>query len=254
MPLTDAAAAIVEQHPGLDELFRRFASPPIRNAATLGGNIANGSPIGDTMPALMAAGTTLLLQSIRGIREVDLEKFYLGYQRTDLQPGEFVRSVRVPRPETNAILRSHKLSKRFDQDISAVCTAYRLQLEGNRVRAFRMACGGLAATVKRAIHCERALAGRRWERTAIDEAAAALADDFAPIAAMREADWEIASHGYRWIDYQQVDEETETNATSGLWTSRRCWLHRGSQSSSSARIPAIRCIDLSGSFGSRRSG
>ena len=185
VPLTDAAAAIVEQYPGLDELFRRFASPPIRNAATLGGNIANGSPIGDTMPALMAAGTTLLLQSIRGIREVDLEKFYLGYQRTDLQPGEFVRSVRVPRPETNAILRSHKLSKRFDQDISAVCTAYRLQLEGNRVRAFRMACGGLAATVKRAIHCERALAGRRWERTAIDEAAAALADDFAPIADMR---------------------------------------------------------------------
>lgn len=185
VPLTDAAAAIVGQYPGLDELFRRFASPPIRNAGTLGGNVANGSPIGDSMPALMAAGTTLLLQSTHGIREIDLEQFYLGYQRTDLRTGEFVRTIRVPRPRANVMLRSHKLSKRFDQDISTVCTAYWLHLESNRVRDFRMACGGLAATIRRAPRCEGALAGRRWERSAIDEAARALAADFAPISDRR---------------------------------------------------------------------
>ncbi|MDE0452653.1 MAG: xanthine dehydrogenase small subunit [Gammaproteobacteria bacterium] len=185
VPLADAARVMVERYPGLEELFRRFASPPIRNIATMGGNIANGSPIGDSMPALMVAGTTLLLQSIRGIREVALDRFYAGYQQKDLQPGEFIRTIRIPLPDADAILRSHKLSKRFDQDISAVCTAYRLQLDGDRVREFRMACGGLAGTVKRAAHCERAVIGHRWDRTTVDQAAAALADDFSPITDMR---------------------------------------------------------------------
>lgn len=185
VPLADAAAVIVSRYPGLEELFRRFASPPIRNVATLGGNIANGSPIGDTMPGLMAAGTSLLLHSVRGTREVALDKFYTGYQQKDLQPGEFIRTVRIPLPDEKSILRSHKLSKRFDQDISSVCTAYRLKLDGSRVRDFCMACGGLAETVKRAQHCEGMIVGRRWDRSTIDEAAAALLDDFAPITDMR---------------------------------------------------------------------
>ena len=189
--LTDAMAVIVVHYPDLDEVFRRFGSPPIRNAGTLGGNIANGSPIGDSMPALIAADTTLVLRSSEGVREVALEEFYLGYLTKDLRAGECVQTVRIPLPGPGAILRSHKLSKRFDQDISAVCTAYRLELQGNRVGLFRMACGGLADTIKRARHCEDAINGHPWEQETVEGATAALAGDFEPISDMR------ASAAYR---------------------------------------------------------
>jgi xanthine dehydrogenase small subunit len=190
--LTDAMDVIVANYPDLGELFLRFASPPIRNAGTLGGNIANGSPIGDSMPALMVAGTTLKLRSAAGEREVALGDFYLDYQVKDLKPGEFIESIRVPLPTDGVVLRSHKLSKRFDQDISAVCTAYRLQLDGDRVTAFAMACGGMAATIKRATHCEAALVGEAWNEESISRASAALAKDFSPIDDMRaSADYRL---------------------------------------------------------------
>lgn len=189
--LTDVMALVVEHYPGLDELFKRFASPPIRNAATLGGNIANGSPIGDTMPALMVAETTLVLRSVDGSRELALDDFYLDYQLSALKPGEFIETIRIPLPANDSILRSHKLSKRFDQDISAVCIAYRLELDGDRVSLFRMACGGLAATIRRAKHCEALVEGQIWSEETIERAAAALGQDFAPISDMR------ASAGYR---------------------------------------------------------
>lgn len=189
--LSEAMQTIIANYPDLEELFRRFASPPIRNAGTLGGNIANGSPIGDSMPALMVAGTTLLLRSQHGERELLLEDFYVDYQVKDLKPGEFVATLRMPRPATNSILRSHKLSKRFDQDISAVCSAYRLELSDGKVVAFAMACGGLAATIKRASKCEAALIGTQWNETSITRAMDALAEDFTPISDMR------ASSDYR---------------------------------------------------------
>jgi xanthine dehydrogenase small subunit len=189
--LSECMPLIIAHYPDFEELFRRFASPPIRNAGTLGGNIANGSPIGDSMPALMVAGTTLLLRSQQAEREVTLEDFYIDYQVKDLKPGEFVATVRIPRPTSTAILRSHKLSKRFDQDISAVCSAYRLELDAGKVAAFAMACGGLAATIKRASKCEAALLGAEWNETSIARAMDALAEDFAPISDMR------ASSGYR---------------------------------------------------------
>ena len=190
--LTDAMAVLDSRFTGLEELWRRFASPPIRNAGTLGGNIANGSPIGDSMPALMVAGTSLLLRSTAGEREVELDDFYIDYQVKDLQPGEFLQRIRIPLPADSTILRSHKLSKRFDQDISAVCTAYRLDLDGEEASSFRMACGGLAATIKRARHCEAAVAGQPWNEATIERAVAALADDFAPISDMRaSADYRL---------------------------------------------------------------
>jgi xanthine dehydrogenase small subunit len=191
VPLSAAMQTITAHYAQLDELFLRFASPPIRNAGTLGGNIANGSPIGDSMPALMVAGTTLVLESAAGEREVALDDFYIDYQVKDLKPGEFIRTIRMPLPETGTILCSHKLSKRFDQDISAVCSAYRLKLDGDRVASFAMACGGMAATIKRARHCEAALNGQPWTAASIDKAMAALADDFSPISDMR------ASAAYR---------------------------------------------------------
>jgi xanthine dehydrogenase small subunit len=189
--LSDAMIVIVEHFPDLEELFVRFASPPIRNAGTLGGNIANGSPIGDSMPALMVAGASLVLCRGRSRREVALEDFYLAYQQNDLRPNEFIETIRIPLPEAGIVLRSHKLSKRFDQDISAVCSAYRLQLDGERVASFRMACGGMAATIKRAANCEAAIVGQQWNEATIASASQALADDFEPISDMR------ASAAYR---------------------------------------------------------
>jgi len=183
--LTEAVPSIIAAYPGLDELFRRFASPPIRNAGTLGGNIANGSPIGDSMAALMVVGASLILRRADVEREVALNDFYHDYMVNDLQPGEFVSRIRIPLPSEGAEVRSHKWSKRFDQDISAICTAYRLVLDGGKVVSFRMACGGLAATVRRAKETEAAIAGRPWSEDTIEMACAALGKDFAPISDMR---------------------------------------------------------------------
>jgi len=189
--LTDAMEHILGAYPELDELFKRFASPPIRNAGTLGGNIANGSPIGDSMPVLMVAGATLVLRRGRSRREVLLENFYIEYQVKDLRPAEFIESIRIPLLGDDVMLRSHKLSKRFDQDISAVCNAYCLELDGEQVTTFRMACGGMAATIRRAPNCEAAVVGKPWNDDTIDAACKALARDFEPISDMR------ASAGYR---------------------------------------------------------
>jgi xanthine dehydrogenase small subunit len=183
--LTDAVPLIVEQYPGVDEMFRRFASPPIRNAGTLGGNIANGSPIGDSMAALLVLDTSLVLRCGDVEREISLGDFYHDYMVNDLQPGEFVSHIRVPLPSDDAIVTSHKWSKRFDQDISAVCTAYRLVLQDGKVASFRMACGGLAATVRRAAQTETALSGQSWSSANIDDACQKLAEDFSPISDMR---------------------------------------------------------------------
>ena len=191
VPLTDAMHTIIEHYPTLEELFVRFASPPIRNAGTLGGNVANGSPIGDSMPALLVLGTSLQLGSASGSRTMALQDFYLGYQQTALQAGEFVEKILIPRPVASERVASYKISKRFDQDISAVCSAYRLELDGGKVAAFAMACGGLAATIKRASKCEAALLGAEWNETSIARAMDALAEDFSPISDMR------ASSNYR---------------------------------------------------------
>jgi xanthine dehydrogenase small subunit len=189
--LTDAYAAIVAEYPALDELARRFASPPIRNAGTLGGNIANGSPIGDSMPVLIALGTTLVLRKGRKTRELPLDQFYLAYQKTALTPGEFVERILVPRARPNEYVRSYKISKRFDQDISAVCGGYRLVVEKGVVREAHIAYGGVAAIPKRASNCERALAGKPWSEDTVRAAMAALDHDYAPLTDMR------ASAAYR---------------------------------------------------------
>lgn len=183
--LTDVMPFIVAQYPEFDELLRRFASPPIRNAGTVGGNIANGSPIGDSMAAFMVVDTTLVLRCGDVEREIALSDFYHDYMVNDLQPGEFLSRVRIPLPSDNAIVGSQKWSKRFDQDISAICTAYRLVLVDNQVTSFRMACGGLAATVRRAQKTEAAILGKPWSAATIDAACQELANDFAPISDMR---------------------------------------------------------------------
>jgi xanthine dehydrogenase small subunit len=189
--LTDAFAALDRHYPALRELWRRFASPPIRNAGTLAGNIANGSPIGDAMPPLIALGASVVLRKSGARRTLALEDLYLAYQKTALAPGEFVERVRVPLPRSTLRVGAYKVSKRFDQDISAVCAAFALELDGDTVRAARVAFGGMAATPKRAAACEAALAGRPWTAATCAAAAAALTKDYTPIGDMR------ASAAYR---------------------------------------------------------
>ncbi|HLB13405.1 MAG TPA: xanthine dehydrogenase small subunit [Burkholderiales bacterium] len=189
--LTYAFSAIERAYPASREVLRRFASPPIRNAGTLAGNVANGSPIGDSMPPLIALGARVVLRHGDARRELPLEALYLAYQRMAMQPGEFVERVLVPLPRTGLQFATYKVSKRFDQDISAVCAAFALVVERGTVGSARVAFGGLAATPKRASACEAALTGRPWTEATCEQAAAALGTDFAPITDMR------ASAAYR---------------------------------------------------------
>jgi xanthine dehydrogenase small subunit len=187
----DAMAALGELHPDLGELLRRFASIQIRNAGTVGGNIANGSPIGDLPPALIALNARLTLRRGNERREIPLEDFFIDYGKQDRAPGEFVEWVYVPRLPADARFACYKLSKRFDQDISAVMGAFLVRLERGKVADARLAFGGMAAIPKRAAGAEAALLGRPFDSDAVEAAAAALADDFAPLTDMR------ASAAYR---------------------------------------------------------
>jgi xanthine dehydrogenase small subunit len=178
--------------PDLGELMRRFASVQIRNVGTIGGNIANGSPIGDVPPALIALGSTLTLQQGRATRTMPLENFFLAYGKQDRAPSEFVRSLRVPKLAANERFRCYKISKRFDQDISAVMGAFKIALDGARIAAARIAFGGMAATPSRAPAAEAGLRGADLGDPATWTAALqAIGQDFAPISDLR------ASAGYR---------------------------------------------------------
>jgi xanthine dehydrogenase small subunit len=194
--LTDAFTEILQHYPDLSEIARRFASPPIRNAGTLCGNVANGSPIGDSMPALICLGAEVLLRCGEKTRVLPLDKFYLGYQQKDLKTGEFVEAVRIPLTKADLHFRSYKISKRFDQDISAVCGAYALRLKDGKVDEIRICYGGMAAIPKRAGHCEKTLLGKVWELGSIEDAMAALDNDFTPLTDMRAtADYRLRVAG-----------------------------------------------------------
>jgi len=189
--LEAAWAALAERWPALTEVWLRFASPPIRNAGTMGGNVANGSPIGDSAPVLIALDAAVLLRRGDRQRRMPLTDFYVDYMVNRLEPGEFLEAIEVPLLPADYALRAYKISKRYDSDISAVLGAFRIALEGERVRDVRLVFGGMAAIVKRATNAEAALAGQPWTETSVDAAALALATDFEPLTDMR------ASAGYR---------------------------------------------------------
>jgi xanthine dehydrogenase small subunit len=189
--LTEAWRVVVAAFPTLAEMAQRFGSPPVRNSGTLCGNLANGSPIGDSLPVLIALDAELVLRRGARIRRMPLERFYLGYQRTALEPGEFVVSVKVPTPRAQRWVAGYKVSKRFDQDISAIAVAFAVEVKDGVVVAARIAYGGMAAVAARAPATERALIGTAWNETSVDAAVANLAEDFKPLTDMR------ASSAYR---------------------------------------------------------
>jgi xanthine dehydrogenase small subunit len=173
-----AHAAFAGIHPDIGELLRRLGGAQVRACGTIAGNIANGSPIGDSMPFLLALGATVSLQRGDAQRAVALENFYTGYRKSVLQPGEFIRAIRIPKLARGARFAAYKISKRFDQDISAVCAAFHVDGSGAR-----FGFGGMAATPSRAPHAEAAFA------QGIEAACAALADDFKPLSDHRASAW-----------------------------------------------------------------
>ncbi len=208
---TDALPLIERDYPSFATLIRRIGSRQIRNMGTIGGNIGNASPIGDTPPCLIALDARLTLHSRDGSRQMPIEEFFLDYRKTDLGPGEFIRSVRIPKPKDGEAFRTYKISKRYDQDISSVIGAYRLTVADGAVRDARIAYGGMAATPKRARACEAAITGSAWREDALMEAARAIDEDFEPLSDHR------ASAAYRsmvaknlfarlWRDISAADE------------------------------------------------
>ncbi|MES2049675.1 MAG: xanthine dehydrogenase small subunit [Pseudomonadota bacterium] len=213
--LNDAYAAVCRHYPDeLTEMWQRFASQPIRNTGTLGGSVANGSPIGDSAPWMIALGAEIILRGTNGQRVLLLENFYLDYMKKDMQPGEFVEAVRIPLPRAKVSFRTYKLAKRYDQDISAVCAAYAITLDGDFISDAHIAYGGMAATSKRAPKAEAALNGQLWNEATLKNAMAMLAQDYAPLSDMR------ASSEYRMKTAQNLLRrfwlETRTDAPLAL--------------------------------------
>ncbi|MDE1183555.1 xanthine dehydrogenase small subunit [Paraburkholderia sp.] len=187
--LETAYAALAADYPELAELWIRFASLPIRNAGTLGGNVANGSPIGDSMPALLALDAQVVARRGALSRTIPLDAFYPGYQKTALEAGEFVAAIRTPRAAPDLRFRTYKVSKRYDQDISAVCAAFALRVAADgTIASARVAFGGMAATPQRASHAEAVLTGAIWDDDTARRAMEALGADYKPMTDMRASD------------------------------------------------------------------
>ncbi|MFQ5784144.1 MAG: xanthine dehydrogenase small subunit [Alphaproteobacteria bacterium] len=214
----DAAGALAAHYPDFGEVIRRLGSVQIRNLGTLAGNLATASPIGDTPPLLMALDARVVLRRGTERRETALDDFFVDYRKSALRSGEFIERIRLPLPAEGEQFRAYKLSKRFDQDISAVCGAFRLTLDGDKLRDARVSYGGMAATPKRARRCEKALIGRTWNSATAQAAMAAMADDFAPISDLR------ASARYRLLAAQNL-----------LW---RCYLETGEDEGVATRVLA----------------
>ena len=189
--LEAAWAALAAHWPAAREMGQRFASLPIREAGTMGGNVANGSPIGDSAPVLIALDAQIVLRRGDVQRTMALADFYLDYMKNQLQPGEFVEALRVPLPAAGDTLRVYKLSKRFDCDISGLAAGLWLRLDADRVVDARLAFGGLAGIVKRAAAAEAAVRGQPWTAATVQAAMAAMDHDFQPLSDLR------ASASYR---------------------------------------------------------
>jgi xanthine dehydrogenase small subunit len=214
--LHDAFAALERDRPQLHGFFSRFAGLPVRHAGTLGGNIANGSPIGDSMPLLIALHASVVLMSLRGRRELPLEALYTGYRKNVMAADEVLAFVRVPLSQPDELLRVYKISKRSEDDISAVCLGIRLHVQGGQVKLASVGVGGVAATPVRASQTEAALAGQHWTHSTVNRAKACLLNEFSPISDMR------ASAAYRlqvldglmerlWLESQGVPDTSLTN-------------------------------------------
>ena len=184
--LTEAFARLTAQWPSLAEFAHRFAGLPVRNSGTLGGNVANGSPIGDSMPLLIALRAQVVLASqARGERALPLEALYTGYRQNVMAADELLVRIVVPKPTRSEQIKAYKISKRFDDDISAVCLVLNLDIADGTVQRASIGAGGVAATPVRAQQTEAALQGQPWTEATVQQAMRVLQAEFSPISDMR---------------------------------------------------------------------
>ena len=191
-PLSDFEIYIKKYYPDFNKILKRYGSIQIRNVATVAGNIATASPIGDNLPLLLALDSKIVLQGIKKSKIIPINNFFIGYRKTKLKAGQFIHSIRIPVVDKN-IFKAYKISKRFDDDISSVCAAFNITIENKKIKNIKIAYGGMAAIPKRAINCERLLLNSLINLEIIDKAKNALEKDFSPISDMR------ASGEYRKI-------------------------------------------------------
>ena len=216
-PLTDCYEALANEYPDFGELLHRFASLQIRNQGTLGGNIGNASPIGDSPPLLIALGAQVLLRKGERSRTLPLQDYFIDYKVTAREQGEFIEKILVPRARPDQIFRAYKVSKRLDDDISAVCAAFDLRVANGVIAEARVAFGGMAAIPKRAAACEAALVGEHFTIETAERACEALANDFTPLSdfrASREYRLLVAQNLLRKCFLEQHAPTTETRVTS----------------------------------------
>lgn len=208
--ITELGQLMSEYHPHFAEMITRYGSTQVRNAATIGGNIANGSPIGDGPPALIALGAILHLRRGDKQRDILLEDYFVAYGKQDRQSGEFVEAVSIPRQTDR--LKCYKLTKRFDQDISAVCGCLSIVIEGGKVASATIAFGGMAGTPQRAANVEAALVGKDWTRTNVDAAISEFAQDYTPLSDMRaSADYRLTTAQNMLLRYYLEDQGEVVN-------------------------------------------
>jgi xanthine dehydrogenase small subunit len=196
--LTDCYGALAAEYPDFGALLHRFASLQIRNQGTLGGNIGNASPIGDSPPLLIALGAKIVLRRGQTTRTLLLQDYFIDYRITAREESEFIEKIIVPRADPTRSFRAYKVSKRLDDDISAVCAAFDLHIDNGVIKDARAAFGGMAAIPKRASACEAALVGQPWNHATLEAACAAMADDFTPLSDFR------ASKEYRLLSAQNL--------------------------------------------------
>ena len=215
--LTDCYEALAAEYPDFGELLHRFASLQIRNQGTLGGNIGNASPIGDSPPLLIALGAQVVLRKGERSRTLPLQDYFIDYKVTAREQGEFIEKILVPRARPDQIFRAYKVSKRLDDDISAVCAAFDLRVANGQITEARVAFGGMAAIPKRAAACEAALVSEPFTIETAERACEALANDFTPLSdfrASREYRLLVAQNLLRKCFLEQHAPTTETRVTS----------------------------------------
>lgn len=215
--LTDSYATLAHYFPDFGELLYRFASLQVRNQGTLGGNIGNASPIGDAPPALIALDAKVELRSGSDVRVMDIEEYFIGYKITAQKASEFISKIIIPLPNSAQTFSAYKVSKRLDDDISAVLGAFSITVENNKVTNVRIAFGGMAAIPVRATHAETSLLGAEWTYENVEKAMFALRNDFSPLSDFR------ASKEYRMLTaenllkkfyLEQLNTDIETRVTS----------------------------------------
>jgi len=189
-PLIEFEIYIKKYYPDFNKILRRYGSTQIRNVATIAGNIATASPIGDNLPLLLALDSKVVLQGIKKNKILPINDFFISYRKTKLKPGQFIHSIRIPIFDNN-IFKAYKISKRFDDDISSVCAAFNLTIEKKKIKNIKIAYGGMSAIPKRATYCEKVLLNSSITKEVIEKAKNALEKDFVPVSDMR------ASRNYR---------------------------------------------------------